>query len=228
MSIDFSAQKDFQDALEEIHIFLNLAKENVDNKNSNLFLRASVLFLATKLECFFEDIVSEYIYAIENLSLTASQLPESMILAAIDNHFSEERLARIKHKNPLCKDDLSKVVPFIDGSIPITKLDLDLKFSYGKHGSGNVEKLFSRIGVDNLFNLCTIEIYRESMLSEENEVVKINAKNDFDSLTGIRNGIIHENKSPNITIERLEKYVDLFDKFVNKVSEALRQEFSNF
>lgn len=229
MDVSFQSENDFYEALEEVDVFISLAKDNnQDDKKRSLFLKSGILFLGTKIECFLEDIVEEYIYKLEQLELTSEKLPEAIVLSAIHFHFSESMMSKIKQKKPACREELIKIYHLLENRDPINKINIDTKFSYGKHGSGVVAALFERIGVEDIFDRCKVIVSEESMLSDEKQDIDINIKSEVDSLTGIRNGIIHENKSPSISEERLEKYVDNFKIFVRNIAKELDGEFKKF
>ncbi|EGR4674155.1 hypothetical protein C4G56_RS16265 [Vibrio parahaemolyticus] len=196
----FDAVQDFNDSLDEVETLLRLAdgynKLNKQDKRS-LILRSAVLFLGTHLECLFESIVEEYIYKIEQMALRRDQLPEKLILSSVQHHFTEELIKKIRSGNPRCKQDIVKLAKIIECTQPVTEIKLDT--SYGKHGSNVVEKLFSRIDINEIFELCVVTEEIESLLSEDLELVTVDIKQKFNTLTGVRNGLIHENKSPNTT-----------------------------
>lgn len=196
----FDAIKDFNDSLDEVEILLRLAdgynKLDKQDKRS-LLLRSAVLFLGTHLECLFESMVEEYIYKIEQLALRRDQLPEKLILSSVQHHFTEELIKKIRNGNPRCKQDIVNLARIIECGQPVTEIKLDTSFSYGKHGSNVVEKLFARIDINELFLNCVVQEEIESLLSEDPELVTVDIKQKFNTLTGVRNGLIHENKSPN-------------------------------
>ena len=223
----FLPKADFDDALQEIEILVAFSREyQSDELKRSLFLKSGILFLSTKLECFFEDVIEEYIYKIEQLNLTADKLPEPLVMSAIHYHFSDDMIAKINHKKPVCRMELKKILPFIEMNTPINKIKIDTKFSYGKHGSKVVHSLFARIGIEDIFNKCKIYVTEETMLSDESEIIEIDIKSDVDSLTGIRNGIIHENKNPSISEETVENYMLHFRKFVQSITDMLDQSYT--
>lgn len=198
----FDAVQDFNDSLDEVETLLRLAdgynKLNKQDKRS-LILRSAVLFLGTHLECLFESMVEEYIYKIEQMALRRDQLPEKLILSSVQHHFTDELIKKIRNGNPRCKQDIVKLAKIIECTEPVTEIKLDTSFSYGKHGSNVVEKLFARIDINEIFEHCVVTEEIESLLSEEPELVTVDIKQKFNTLTGVRNGLIHENKSPNTT-----------------------------
>lgn len=229
MEASFQSATDFDEALEEIDIFISLALDNQhDDKKRSLFLKSGILFLGTKIECFLEDVVEEYIYKLEQLQLTSEKLPEAIVLSAIHFHFSESTLSKIKQKKPTCKEELKKISHLLEDGTPISKIKIDTKFSYGKHGSSVIESLFERIGIDDVFNRCKVIVAEESMLSDDKQNIEIDIKSEVNSLTGIRNGIIHENKSPAISEETLKMYVGHFQMFVKNVAATLDSEYKKF
>ncbi|EKO3808329.1 hypothetical protein NTE10_000178 [Vibrio harveyi] len=198
----FDAVSDFNTSLNEVETLAKVANafDKLDKQDKrSLLLRSAVLFLGTHLECLFESIAEEYVYKIEQMQLSRCHLPEKLILSSLQHNFTDELIKKVKSGNPRCKEDLVKLAKIIECDQPVTDINLDTRFSYGKHGSGIVEKLFSRLDIDDIFEKCTVTTKVESILSDELEDQEVNIKQKFNVLTGIRNGLIHENKSPNFS-----------------------------
>ncbi|CAI2388391.1 MULTISPECIES: MAE_28990/MAE_18760 family HEPN-like nuclease [Alteromonas] len=196
----FDAIQDFNESLDEVETLIRLAigyeKLNKHDKRS-LILRSALLFLGTHLECFFESIAEEYIYRLEQMSLKREQLPEKLILSSVQHQFTDELIKKIKSGNPKCKQDIVMIAKTIECDQPVTEINVDTKFSYGRHGSSIVKKLFARLDINDVFKSCVVTTEVESLLSDEPEIVTIDVEKKFNALTGVRNGLIHENKSPN-------------------------------
>lgn len=195
--VDFNASLNDVEALERIaNAYKKLKKED----KFSLILRSAVLFLGTHLECLFESIAEEYVYKIEQMKLSRRYLPEKLIISSLQHKFTDGLIKKVKAGNPKCKDDLMSLAKIIACNEPVTNIDIDTSFSYGKHGSGAVNKLFSRIDIDDVFDKCKVTIYFESMFSDEPEEQEVNIREKFNTLTGVRNGLIHENKSPTVSV----------------------------
>jgi hypothetical protein len=219
MEIFFSAQEDFQDALKEVFLLTDLAADNQkDSFKYALFLKSSILFLATKFEAFLEDISREYVFKIEQCELSASHLPKQIILSSLATYLSDDFIAKLKRNNGNCLSELQKILPFLDHSKNVTTIDIGTKFNYGKHGQKEIERMFSRAGHENIFEKCKVYKKEESMLSEEEIEVEVDVVSDINALTGIRNSIIHENKAPGLTLKQVQGYMNNLNRFTDVLS----------
>lgn len=219
----FTASADFHKSILEVKLLTQLAEDNEKNEDLySLFIRSSILFLGTIIECFLEEICEEYIFEIQKLKIKSSALPEKIRLSAISTHFNEELLGKIRNKKSNCIASLHSIYPLIDDNSIPDQIRIDTRFSYGKHGSAEAEALFSRIGYDNLFEQCKIEITTESFLGETTEIK--NAKDEFNTLTSTRNKIIHENKTPSLTHDGVLKKIHIFSSLIDKISSCLEEE----
>lgn len=226
--IKFDAQIDFHDAMEEVITFLNLADSHEsDEKKHGLFIKASLLVFSIKLECFLEDVLLEYLFEIKKLSIKYSDLPQEILLGIVKKHINDDLMAKMKNNKPNCLQDLRALFPYLSTTEYIKDIPITPKFSYGKHGSGEVEKTFRQVGINDIFSKCPVYLEQESLLSEA-EPEKINIKGKLDSLTGIRNSITHENKSPNMTSQMMMEYIKIFSQFVDKASALLHKEIELF
>jgi len=227
MDYEFTSQKDFKEALEEVDILIKLADEHAeDDIKYSLFLKSGILFLATKFETFVEDTISEYVHKICRLKLKVSQLPDDILLSALNYHLTDEFINLLRQRNNKVYSQINCLTPFFKDNEVIEQINIDHKFSYGRHGAKLIEKLFERIGHYDIFNQCKICISNESMLSDEPLLSYINLSGQINALTGIRNGIIHENKSPNLSVQQITEYRDNITSFVHLLSIMLKSELN--
>ncbi len=226
MELQFTAKDDFFDALQEVNDLLTLAEQEASVIRKLTFVKSSLLFLTTQLEVLFENLVEEYVFLMKQHIKKPEKVPEPIILSAINIHLSEELLLKVKNKNSKCIEPLKKISSILSRE-SLDYIAVDNRFSYGKHGSKELESLLNRIGVSGIFDKCKVTETRESLLTDEDEVIEINVKSRFDALTGIRNAIIHENKNPNVTTESLRKDVEYMCTFIDKVVDYLTIEIQN-
>ena len=227
----FEAVTDFHDSLEELNQLIKIAngyKKLGKLEKRDLMLRSTVLFLGTHLECLFETIAEEYIFKIEQAGLPRDKVPEALLMSSVHYHFNEELVQKVKAKNPLCKDPLINLAKILSCDSPVNDLKIDTSFSYGKHGSAVVEKLFKRLDIEDLFSNCLVTISRDSMLQEEPEVTVVDIKGKFNALTGARNALIHQYSMPNErTIGRIIQDIPLYKQFADSLAELLHQRLEN-
>ncbi|MFL9590457.1 HEPN domain-containing protein [Aeromonas schubertii] len=208
-NVNFEALEELNKSLEEIAILAKISRAYLTLNKTNkceLMQRAIILFLGTHLECFFESIAEEYVYKIEQMSLPRDKIPEHFLMSYVNNYFNDQLLSQINKKSIRCKPGLIKLAEIVSCSSPVTELKIDTSFSYGKHGSSELKSLFDRIGINNIFEKCKVYTYEESMLSEERIKNDVDIKSKFDTLTGIRNALIHQNTSP-----RREMVIQIID-----------------
>lgn len=221
----FDALKDFNESLDELRILIKLSSDfkrfNRVEKQSLMF-RSIVLFLGTHLECFFESIAEEYLFKIEQCSLPRDRIPINLLMSSVHHHFNEELISNIQSKKPACKDGIIKLANILSCESPVTELKIDTRFSYGKHGSRIVKKLFERLDIPDIFSSCKVFTEQETMLSETPELKEENIKGKFDLLTSTRNLLIHEYKAPSqATIEGIIEDIDLYRRFGESLSDLL-------
>ncbi|ARD28899.1 hypothetical protein OTEC02_09020 [Acinetobacter lactucae] len=221
----FEALKDFNESLDELRILIKLSNDfkkfNRLEKQSLMF-RSIVLFLGTHLECFFESIAEEYLFKIEQCSLPRDRIPINLLMSSVHHHFNEELISNIQSKKPACKVGILKLAEILSCDSPVTELKIDTRFSYGKHGSKIVKKLFERLDIPDIFSLCKVFTEQETMLSDTPESVEVNIKGKFDLLTSARNQLIHEYKAPSqATIEGIIDDIELYRSFGDSLANLL-------
>jgi hypothetical protein len=220
--IKFDALDDLDKSLVEIAIlsktsslYLKLGRED----KSALMQRAIILFLGTHLECFFESIAEEFVYKIEQLALPRDKIPERLIMSYVQNYFNEQIISQINKRSIRCKSSLIKLAEIVSCSSPVTELKIDTSFNYGKHGSNELKSLFDRICIHNIFDNCKVYIDEETMLSDEKIKREVDIKAKFDTLTGIRNSLIHQNSLPRPEmVNQIIDDVSLYREFCSQLA----------
>ncbi|MBK1986224.1 hypothetical protein A0J48_001430 [Sphaerospermopsis aphanizomenoides BCCUSP55] len=188
------ALKDFWQRLHEVSSLLNLCNKVTIRGNSNQpptgrqltveesICRASLLLLCSHMEGFFEKLIEDILQFHEINQTRISELPVNLRVIQIwkdpeglKNAPSQKKLNHIKDisvnifvdDNQLCKG----------GSF---NLDLHIK-GFASPGSGEVEKLFRSVGIDNIWNLV-----------EQKAGTSI-LKSSLDNVVGKRHPIAHGN-----------------------------------
>ncbi|PAK41074.1 MAE_28990/MAE_18760 family HEPN-like nuclease [Peribacillus simplex] len=219
----------FNNALEEVSLLIELASESERSPNKYAALNKSALLLLTaKFEVFVEDVVREYIEEINSMKLTTP---------LISNHLKmKHSITRIKEIVEIIEHP-NKEEKRIEVFKEIAKLwseqehetfdDLNIpnKFNYGKHGSKEMEKLFRNIEIENVFE--TIVIYTDEENSLLDSVEEIDLKGIINNITSQRNKISHQDQTPNITHKDLEGYVDHLNRFSKDLCEYLEGNLYN-
>ncbi|UMB75362.1 MAE_28990/MAE_18760 family HEPN-like nuclease [Dickeya fangzhongdai] len=225
--LEFSAYQDFEDGIKDVKFLLDLSKEHSGAEDKyKIILKSAILSLATTFECFIEDVCSDFLFHFSNLRPVRKCLPDGMVYHMLGKVFCDESfISSVKHKKKSCLTKLDEILPVLLKEKPIRKINIEPKFSYGKHGANEVKNLFSKIGVDDIFNECRLTTQSDSMLdSDDNE---LDLKGKIDSFTAIRNNIIHQNASPLLTIDEIQMYIDLFVRFSCEIIKCLEKRIIN-
>ncbi|MBA5792631.1 hypothetical protein H1R17_01175 [Flavobacterium sp. xlx-214] len=197
---NFYSFDDFNEALKEIQVLLdNAIMVESDMLKYGTFNKASIVLLCGKFESFIESFLEEYCYEIIS-NYTNAKLEEN-----IKHHLTDVLISELEKK----KNNKTKRVEVIskfnklygDNEILCNDYPIDCKFSYGKHGEGEVKKLLKRFG---------FETFAES---EENKVFF----EKFNSLNYLRNNILHEDSTPSLTHNDVELHINLILEFISNL-----------
>lgn len=211
--LSFQARTEFEESLEEVRCLLRLAATNVESHHAyRALLKSSILLLMAKMENFLEAIAEEGRFSIQQASRPAAELPDAILLACFQAVIDDAFLAQLRNSNPKAIERLRELTPILANE-PVTTLKFEVRFSYGRHGEAEVKKLFSRLGIDDVFSVLPAE--------EEDDVFPSAIKADINSLTAIRNNIIHSDASPAFTIEQVEGFVRQISEFAARIETVL-------
>ncbi|MTI41252.1 HEPN domain-containing protein [Fulvivirga lutimaris] len=198
----FSAVEDFKEAVEEINLLLNYAKRNTRNmKRYSTFNKTAIILLCTKFESFLENFLEEYCY--EHLKCSTNKnlnthLYEHILIALIDELNT--------HKTrPEKRNELIEKVVSLCGVAELSEIEtfkIKPKFSYGKHGQSEIEKLLKQFG------------FRDFLVKEDT----LGFFRNFNSLNFVRNNIIHEDATPSLTHQDVQKYLSEINDFIDDLT----------
>jgi|SRR5690348_1656052 len=212
---NFQAGKDFVEAISEVTCLLEIARSGEGLHPAHpahtahaALLKSSVLLLMTKVESFLESILEECRYFLEQCDLKTSVLPNEMIVAILQSTFDDSLIAKVRSGNIQALERLKHLSPFLSGSRSVN-LPIEIKFSYGRHGENEVRKIFKKMGVADIFHSVGL---LESAKASDNDFSSVITA-DINSLTAIRNNIIHSDASPAFTVEQVEGFVGRFSTF---------------
>jgi hypothetical protein len=207
-----SVQDEFLLSLAEVDILLSSAEAcTKDEAKYAAYNKSALLLLSGKFENFVEAVAEEYVFIVNNLNLRSSKIPDVMKL-----HHSYALLNKLENARKNGQDDAKKILEEI-GAVWVTnvnfnKLDIECKFNYGKHGEKELKKLFIPIGIDDIFEAVEINFCKENVEDDE-KLQKIDFKGVFNSVMNMRNNILHQNASPNLTLDRIREYQGIFKMF---------------
>jgi hypothetical protein len=196
MTLIIEAIGEFEESLSEFDLLLQsaLAADVAgEDEKYAVYLKCSLLLLTSKFECFLEELVEEVANWIRTKSVPCSSLPIEIAThytyhrsAHLESHYNQSKFNEIKTSaTALAKFWLDQ-----DSS----DFEIDCKFSYGKHGEKEVAKLLRRIGVPSPFEVIDVEIE-----APDGSTQKVDMAGIINSITSIRNNVLHQNASPQLT-----------------------------
>jgi hypothetical protein len=214
MSTSFEAFSELHVALEEVNMLIKSASKNEKN---DLYYKAinksAILLLAAKFEAFIENILEEYISKLNQLKLSNIKVPQ---IIKLNHSFNKlDRILSCKgHKHKLTEiEGLFKELSVLWSSRKqiFRSIELPISFVY-KHGEKEITDLFIQIGMTNILD--------EEIISNKKEKIDIRGK--INSLTHLRNNIIHEDATPTLTHIEIRDYLESFQKFAEKITDLLK------
>lgn len=197
--------QDFKQSLKEIKFLTKNAKKfQSDRWKYQLYNKTSIILLITKFEVFVEDAIDEFIF-------NCTKNNQSTNIPTRVKEFIEIDLIANKTKDTLNSEKRIKIITNLmkihnQSFKDLIDYDHSLKFNVGKHGEKELKRLLSEIGI---------------ILDSKPNINSIFA--NFNSLNNIRNNVIHEDVSPNITHQQVIKYsLNLL-----KISQYIKEEIEN-
>lgn len=213
MEFSFDATGEYITSIEEVRNILQLAASTTDqNQLVSGLTKAALVLLSGKFESFAESIADEYVYEASQACRQASEIP-----LALRVHHSVKLLGDIgsfkHHQRHAAAEEVFVELAqlWTDGGRP-PKLNVDCKFSYGKHGEEELRRLFRTVGLNDVFDIVNVQPSAETML-ESSEGRRMDFKGVFNSLTNLRNNILHQDASPNLTPFQVLETADLTKRF---------------
>lgn len=191
---------DFKNNLKEIDILASYSQANRESvEKYKLFNKTAIVLLCSHFETFVEAFISEHIDALKSC-YNNGNIPQYMK----DNYINDtirslKNLAEpSKHKKSL--NALFKLHDSIRVEMSnLNDLELDMRYSFGRHGQEETERLFKKFGFKGFVES---EDFKEPFQ-------KIN------SAISIRNNIIHEGSAPTLSYEDLKIYKNAFLQFAD-------------
>lgn len=224
--IKLTNSEDFISTLEEVEVLLSAAESLDKNKRTEYaaFNKSALLLLAGKFENFAESIAEDYVDCINQLKPCHSLISNKLKLEHTFKMLANFDDYKHKHKHTNAIKTFAELGEFWASSSNYICLNIDCKFSYGKHGEAELNKLLSTIGIDNILDKISVIRYKESILDNEDSATEADFKGTFNSVNGIRNNILHENASPSLTTEMVHNYKEEFQIFARELEKYLNNE----
>lgn len=193
--------------MSEVDMLLNYASQNAnDVQKYQLFNKAAVVLLSTKFEVFLEDFIDEHSRKILN-GHTYTSLPTDLKNSYVDSTLAKVSDISDRRKKIQYMRLLMKLFNSNEETIStLSPIRPSLKFSFGKHGQKEIEKMFERHGLKNFINSSDVQ----------------NALRMMNSLFSIRNNVIHEDASPALTHLTIQDHRDNIMHFVDLLENDLQ------
>lgn len=226
-------RKTFKNNLDAVQKIINYASERSDSEVEDILKGLAIVKLTTAIEVFFESVVETFDDQLKTSQIKNKHVPQLIKQHILKHKINDTIIAQIKNG----KENALETIHFISSLwVPTNRYagGIDASFNYGQHGSGEVDRLFKRIGIDDIFSLTTDLEEDSDSLIDQKEVVS--PKGLIDSITNYRNKIIHEGESINLTSDQIQKmterlfyFTDQFIRILNnhllKIKEISLDEF---
>ncbi len=212
----------FEKTLAEVEILLAEADKATDDEPKMAVMnKSAVLLLTGKFEAFLESIAEDFIYAMNSLRCHGKHVPLRLLaehsVRAVQNLDQKLNVGDLDAVRGVFSA-ISRLWADLD---PCDCLMVPCRFSYGHHGEEEMVKLFRRLGIDGLFDQVVVrEAAREVYDSEDAPLIDI--KGIVNSLTGLRNNILHEDASPSLTSTMIRQQSTSLKQFAKELERLLQ------
>ncbi|QOJ16258.1 MAG: hypothetical protein HRU76_01010 [Phycisphaeraceae bacterium] len=227
MATRLETADDFAATLAEVELLLRESDEAApggpreDERRAAVLNKAALLLMTGKFEAFLETAAEDFLFAVNQVGGATRFIPPRMLaehsvkaVAGIDLKLSGGDIAGVS----AIFAGLAKMWGNVD---PCSDLAIACKFNYGKHGESEVIKLFKRFGIDDVF--AQVPVVDDATERYEGQAPPlVDVKGMVNSLTGIRNNILHQDESPSLTSDGLRKQIATLHKFAVELVKALQ------
>jgi hypothetical protein len=220
MAFAFQCLPTFRSTLAEVDALLALAADNEEDETRYAATnKAAILLLTGKFESFAELLAAEFIYHINALNPSPGAIPLALRLGHTVDAIGElGLLLQHEHKREKAVEKLVELGALWGRDDPFVVLNVDCKFSYGAHGEAELRKLFAKIGFDDVFAEVLISEEVESMGASDSNPVDF--RGCFNSVTNLRNNILHHDATAELTWGAVRKHRDTFEQYAEALTRA--------
>lgn len=216
----YSKEK-FYTSIQEI-TFLNQKIAN-NNEDKALF-KSIVLLLSAKLEKYVKDSAQEYVQELLKLNLTKNDIPQELFVEIIKNEVNT--INNVKIENYLTKEkyiERSRVLSLIwdDKRILKSLKCEEFSISISNNGTNEFESVYKKIGFPNIINELEDYVLNEDVLDNICSSTSYSIKEKINSIIHMRNNIIHDDATPQITPSDINLYIEVVKSFVDQIDSKL-------
>ena len=145
----------------------------------------------------------------------------------MDTLINEKFISDVRKHRSRALITIQRISKLCHGEDEITSIDIDKQFDYGRHGESAITKLFSKVGITNIFETCVVYEKKETLAGAKGDLVPVNIAADINALTNIRNNILHGDATPSLTHGLIEDYKRHITMFSAMLVEKLEKEIDN-
>jgi hypothetical protein len=183
--------------------------------------KSAVLLLTGKFEAFLEDAAEDFLFAVNQVGAKGKHIPTRIM--------AEHSVEAVRGVEQSLRRGDTESIRAVFGALarywvdaePCAALKVSCKFNYGKHGDREVIRLFKRMGIDDVF--ATVTVMDETAGSYDGGApAPFDVQGLVNSLTQIRNNILHQDKSPNLTPVNLRKQCAALKSFAMALVDDLQ------
>lgn len=223
---NFDSLGEFKESLREVDILCDAAEAAQPSADKySIFNKAALLLIAGKFESFAESIVEEFIFEINGLGLPSHLIPDTIRLQHTFCALQALDKVRPRQKHAEAKVLFCELGKLWASSENFTTLEVDARLSFGKHGEDELSKLFERIGIVDIFDVIKLTEKLETVSVEAFVDKPVDFKGIFNSVTAMRNNILHEDASPNLNTNQIREFRRHFENFAIKLDLYLTSAF---
>lgn len=197
-----SSVDDFMHRLSEVDTLILYAQANQRSIDKyKLFNKAAMVLLCSHFEVFVEAFISEHVDVLR-VCFRSDTMPQYMKDNYINDTINSLKDLPVPSKKTRPLKALFKLHDSTTSDVKnITDLVLDMKYSFGKHGQADTERLFKKFGFERFVNSSDFQ----------GPFKKIN------SAISIRNSIIHEGSAPMLSHGDVSFYKQEFIRFAESL-----------
>jgi hypothetical protein len=197
---------------------LAMNEPEVPSSVRDLAFQCSILQTSAAIEEYIRTLFDGWAFELSKKQLTASPLPHRTKLAIakekLSTHFTQYLFQKDEKEFLRKLDAEAHLWPLLTGQtfVPVS-FDGSVVYSERKYPSGkNIKVLFSRIGVDNIFDLLSRHVAAD-------------AEFQLKSFNDIRTALAHSNP-PQLTLLDVERNLQTITKLVNAMDKVVHQTLS--
>ena len=169
-------------------------------------------------------IAQEYVQELLKLNLTKNDIPQELFVEIIKNEVNT--INKVKIENYLTKEtykERSRVLSLIwdDKKILKSLKCAEFSISISNNGTNEFERVYKKIGFPNIINELEDYVLNDDVLDSICSLTSYSIKEKINSIIHMRNNIIHDDATPQITPSDIKLFIDVVKSFVDQIDSKL-------